>query len=159
MSGQEAQGGTAVGLLDALAPMEAAAVAYLRLWCDGPETRPLVWNDFAVLLGPAQGRGAVGALERLCVLCVRHGRRPLMRHQVDCRCLGADEACFANFVATAASGDRDDALWLASMMVRAEIAPLLVSEAQQLGLALRRMALRAKAAEPTPHRDTPRHLH
>ncbi|MEL6104228.1 MAG: hypothetical protein AAFR68_23370, partial [Pseudomonadota bacterium] len=81
--------------------------------------------------------------ETLCDLCVRHGRRPLMRHNVTCKCLGADESCFANFVGYASEGDREDALLIATTMVRPDVAPALVGVAQEFGLALKRMAIKA----------------
>lgn len=137
------RGGAPVGYITELEPIEAGAVLYLRLWCDGPDSQAQVWNDFAVALGPKNGRKALKSFERLCDLCVRHGRRPLMRHHVTCKCLGADESCFANFVGYASEGEREDALLIATTIVRPDMAPSLVGLAQEFGLALRRMALKA----------------
>ena len=143
------RGAAAVGQICDLQPLEGSAVLYLRLWCDGPAAQEQVWNDFAGRLGPAAGREAIGALEDLCSLCARHGRRALMRHQPTCECLGADEACFANLVAHAVEGEREDALLIATLLVRPDVSPLLASAAQTFGLALKRMALRTDhKAEP-----------
>ncbi len=139
------RGGAPVGLLNELGDVEAAAVLYLRLWSDGPAAQAEVWRDFSITLGPEKGRTALRALEALCDLCVRYGRRPLMRHQVTCRCLGADEACFANFVGAATEGEREDAMLMAMMIVRADLAPSLTALAQTVGFALKRMALRTPA--------------
>ena len=136
-----------MGHVDELGPIEAGAVRCLRLWCDGPDAQAQVWNDFATALGPEKGREALRSFETLCALCAEHGRRPLMRHAVTCKCLGADESCFANFVGYASEGEVQDALMIATVMVRPDIAPSLVSLAQDFGLALRRMALR------TTHRN------
>ncbi len=136
------RGSAPVGYVTDLGPIEASAVHYLRLWCDGPDGQTQVWNDFATALGPANGRNAVKSFEALCDLCVRHGRRPLMRHQVACTCLGSDESCFANFVGYASEGEREDALLVATTLVRPDMAPLLVGLAQDFGLALRRWALK-----------------
>lgn len=133
------RGGAPVGFVAELGPVEASAVLYLRLWCDGPDAQAQVWNDFATSLGPQRGRKALKAFENLCELCVRHGRRPLMRHRVNCKCLGADESCFANFVGYATDGEREDALLIATTIVRPDIAPMVVECAQQFGLALRHM--------------------
>lgn len=133
------RGGAPVGFLAELGPIEAGAVLYLRLWCDGPDAQAQVWNDFASSLGPKRGREALKAFECLCDVCVRHGRRPLMRHQVNCKCLGADESCFANFIGYATDGEREDALLIAMTIVRPDIAPMAVKCAQQFGLALRQM--------------------
>jgi hypothetical protein len=138
---QQNRGGAPVGFITELDSIEAASVIYLRLWCDGPDAQAQVWNDFASGLGPDQGRKAVQSFEELCHLCARHGRRPLMRHSVQCKCLGADESCFANFIATAVDGEREDALLIATLLVRPDVAPLIASHATNFGLALKRMHL------------------
>ncbi|KMW59781.1 hypothetical protein AIOL_004765 [Candidatus Rhodobacter oscarellae] len=137
------RGGAPVGYVAELGPVEAGAVLYLRLWCDGPEAQTQVWNDFVTALGHERGRSALKSFETLCDLCVQHGRRPLMRHHVTCKCFGADESCFANFVGYASEGEREDALLIATTIVRPDMAPALVGAAQDFGLALRRMAVKA----------------
>lgn len=135
------RGGAPVGFVAELGAIEAGAVLYLRLWCDGPTAQAQVWDDFTRVLGARSGRAALSSLEHLCDLCVRHGRRPMMRHHVSCKCLGADEACFANFVGAAAQGQHEDAMLIATLLVRPDFAPSLVGLGQALGLALRQMAL------------------
>lgn len=135
------RGGAPVGYVAELGPVEAGAVLYLRLWCDGPDARAQVGSDLAMALGAEGGGQALRAFEGLCELCIRHGRRPLMRHHVTCKCLGADESCFANFVGYASEGAREDALLIAMTIVRPDMAHTLVNYAQDFGLALRRMAI------------------
>lgn len=130
-----------MGFVTDLDGIEAASVIYLRLWSNGPDSQAQVWNDFASTLGAAQGRKALQSFEDLSRLCSRHGRRPLMRHSVNCTCIGADEACFANFIVTAATGDRDDAMLIATLLVRPDVVPLVTSLAADFGLALLRMNL------------------
>lgn len=137
------RGGAPVGYVGDLGPVEAGAVLYLRLWCEGPDAQTQVWNDFATALGPQNGKQVLTSFESLCDLCMRHGRRPLMRHHVACKCLGADESCFANFIGYASEGAREDALLMAMMIVRPDMAGPLVGLAEDFGLALRRMSLRA----------------
>lgn len=138
------RGGAPVGYLRELDPVGAAAVLCLRLWCDGPEGQAQVRRDFATVFGVRGGRRVLASLEKLCALCLRHGRRPLMRHAVTCKCLGADESWFASFIGYASEGERDDALLIAMTIVRPDIAPSLVGHAQVFGLALRRMSLRCR---------------
>ena len=135
------RGGAPVGFVAELDGVEAASVIYLRLWCDGPEAQASVRSDFASSLGPAEGRQACASFEDLCALCAQHGRRPLMRHSLNCKCLGADEACFANFIACAATGDREDAMLIATLLVRPDVAPLITALAADFGHALMRMNL------------------
>ena len=75
-----------------------------------------------------------------------------MRHDVSCKCLGADESCFANFIGYASEGEREDALLIAMNIVRPDIAPAVVGVAQDFGLALRWMAIRANG--PTTKHKT-----
>lgn len=114
----------------------------LRLWCDGPDVQAQVWNDFATAPGRKDGRAALASLEMLLDLCMRHGRRPLLRHHIACTCLWADETCCANFVGYASGGQREDALLIATSLVHPDMALSLVDFALNFGLALRRIALK-----------------
>ncbi|MEO3416642.1 hypothetical protein AAFO92_18485 [Roseovarius sp. CAU 1744] len=135
------RGGAPVGHLSELGPVEAGAIFYLRLWSDGRDAQSLVWNDFATALGPENGRKALKSFEALCTLCARHGRRPLMRHSLTCKCVGADESCFANFIGYASEGAREDAMLMATNLVRPDMAPVIVGLAEDFGIALKRMAI------------------
>ncbi len=151
MPEQPQRGGAPVGFLTDLDDIEAASVIYLRLWCDGPDAQAQVWNDFATELGHDQGRQVLKSFEQLCNLCARHGRRPLMRHSVQCKCIGADESCFANFIAMATDGNREDAMLIATLLVRADIAPLIASLAAEFGMGLKKMGRNApRSMTPTP---------
>lgn len=158
MSAEPSKRGAApVGLVGELDAIEAATVVYLRLWNDSIEGQDQVRWDFAAMLGTDQGHRAARALEELCNLCTQHGRRPLLRHAVQCSCVGADESCFANFVAVAAEGEREDAMLIATLLVRPDVAPLVTALAMDVGLALKRMRLcapraAAQAAEPVARR-------
>lgn len=158
MSTPVSRGGAAVGRLSDLDPVEAGAVLYLRLWSDGPNGRADAASDFDIALGSNHGRAAMLTLDRLCSLCASHGRRPLVRHGLGCACLGADENCFAQMIAAASEGAREDAMMMASLIVRPDFAPALASLSEELGLALRRMT----AAMPLPttgHRSPSTVLH
>lgn len=137
------RGGAPVGHLGELDEVEASSVLYLRLWCSGAEGQTQVRDDFAATLGRAGGAVALETLETFLCAAVEHGRRPLVRHDVLCSCVGADEAVIANFVAAAVSGDRDDALMIATLLVRAEMAPALTDLARQVGLTLRSLLRRS----------------
>lgn len=137
------RGGAPVGFITELDGIEAASVIYLRLWSDGQDAQAQVRDDFINALGHHQGNKAVMSFEQICTLCSRHGRRPLMRHSLNCKCLGADESCFANFIATASEGAREDAMLIATLLVRPDVAPLLAACAFDFGVALKRMRLGA----------------
>lgn len=144
------RGGASVGFMTELNPVEAAAVLYLRLWSEGDAGRARMRADFRMALGSDGGHRQHAAFCQLCELCVTHGRRPLMRHHLTCKCLGADESCFANFIASAAEGSREDAILIATLIVRADVAFGLADLAQQVGLAFRRMAPGHKDTQSYP---------
>lgn len=137
------RGGAPVGFLTDLDRIEATSILYLRLWSSGHDAQSKVRTDLTDGLGHDRGHRTFQSFEDLSSLCARHGRRPLARHAVQCRCIGSDELCFANFMATATDGDREDALLIATLLVRADVAPLIASLATNFGLALRRMHLSA----------------
>ncbi|WP_171240950.1 hypothetical protein [Ruegeria sp. HKCCA5491] len=146
MNSKTSRGGAPVGRLSDLSPIEAGAVMYLRLWSDGGQSRVDAASDLQIALGADMGHAAMMTLDRLCSLCAHHGRRPLIRHGLGCSCLGADENCFAQMIASASEGAREDAMMMASLIVRADFAPALASLSEELGLALRRMT----SAVPMP---------
>ncbi len=153
MSAPSSRGGATVGRLSDLGPIEAGAVMYLRLWGDGENGRAGAASDFEIALGADCGRSAMLTLDRLCSLCANYGRRPLIRHGLGCSCLGADENCFAQMIASASEGAREDAMMMASLIVRPDFAPALASLSEELGLALRRMTVAIPL--PTTGHETP----
>ena len=67
-----------------------------------------------------------------------HSRRALVGHAPGCPCAGADECVFARFVALAAEGSREQAILMAALMVRADLAFCLATRAEAIGLRLMR---------------------
>lgn len=136
-SHRDRRGGAPVGYLKELPALEAAAVIYLRLWCSGPETQAQVWNDFAVQFGGREGSQKLKAFERLMSSITDTARRPVMRHHVECACLGADEAVFANLIGAAANEDTiDDAALFAALLVRPGMATTIATRAQGVARSL-----------------------
>lgn len=156
---QDKRGAAPVGYLAELDPVEVTSVIYLRLWSDGGDGHAQMRCEFSAILGTDQGARALQSFEALCAACAAHGRRPLMRHSIGCKCLGADEACFAHFIATAADGDRDDAMLMATLLVRVDMAPVVASLATDVGLAFKRMRLRSQRAVDQPRIPEHRILH
>ena len=149
------RGAAAVGYLHDLTPIEASAVLYLRLWCEDPDAQEKINSDFRIGLGVDRGDDAYAALSRLTQLIVQNGRRPLMRHALECRCIGADESCFATMIASAAENDHEDSMLLASVMVKAQVASVAACLAFQVASALKSMthscdAMMTHVAQPEP---------
>lgn len=130
-------GGAAVGRLAELPPLEARIVRCVRLWSAGPEGRVALGDELARRHGPAAA-GLASSLDALLEATVRYARRPLMGHALDCPCAGSDECVFARFVALAAEGAREEAVLIAALLVRPDIALALTSLAESVGLGLMR---------------------
>lgn len=113
-------GAAKVGDLNALPPEDRFLVALFR---GRPEARRD--RDVAKIAGQLLG------------LMHSHGRRSLAPHHATCDCLGADEATFVEFIRQSANGAREDATLMALLLIRAEVAPLAVSLAEQLGLLIK----------------------
>lgn len=146
-------GGVTVGMLDDQPWFEATVIRYFRLWGDGPEGQDRVQYEYLAQAGPDTGPMLVAAWAEMIAIFASYRRRPLLRHATDCRCVGADEACFALFMATAAHGEEEDALMTALLMVRADMAPLVTQLARQVGLGLRQARLQM---QPQPIAAPPR---
>lgn len=149
------RGAAPVASLEALPGLEAWAVCAFRLWADGAEGQRGLAEDSAHRLGDEAGRRIADLFGDLVEMVLTHARRPLMRHDRSCACVGADEAVFAHFLAAATQGEREDALMIACLVVRPDVAPLAVSLAQTVGLAL----VRAQAADDRDARARARTLH
>lgn len=111
------RGGAPVGQLAELPPVELTAIVFLRAWCEGGAARADIGQGFVQRLGPEKGAAAAWQFDALMKLVLANARRPLMRHGIECPCFGGDEAAFANLVATAIVGDRDEATLFASILL------------------------------------------
>ena len=133
-------GAKAVATLDITPEPGRAAIRLLRMACESPLSRAAAFEDLALALGPLGADAAMTRFDALLDLMLRHGRRALMRHGTSCSCVGSDEAVFAHFVTTAARGEREDAVLIATLLVRADVALPLADLARDLGLSLMRAA-------------------
>jgi hypothetical protein len=121
--------------------------------CKAADSWAALWDGLALNVGAERASEAHKAFEGLMTLFVRHGRRPLMTHDGSCSCIGADEAVFAQFVCLAADGEPEDAMLMGMLLLRADIVPLAVGVAQQLGLLTRAIFdLGNTARMPPEHR-------
>lgn len=138
---QPPRGAAPVGYLSELCAVEAGVVRCLRSWSATRRDKDDMRRDLVSRLGQDRAEEALRLLDQICTLLARYGRRSLMRHQPGCKCLGGDESCFANFVMSASEGDTEDALLMATLLVRADVAPMAVSMASEFGLILKRLTL------------------
>ncbi len=145
-SAQDTRGGAAIGHVQDLDPLAASVVHCLRKVSEGGTGQTQLKSELARSQGPWQGKETLCALRQICDLCARYGRRPVECHQADCAVLGADEACMAHFIANATEGKREDAMMMATLLVRPDMAPGLTALAERFGLGLKQSALSRRSA-------------
>lgn len=131
-------GAAAVGRLAELPPIERQVIRCLRLWSDGPDGAEALHRELAGRHAPRQAARLVADFGELMRTTAGHARRPLLGHAPDCPCAGGDECVFARFVALAAEGAREDAVLMAALLVRADVALCLAGLAEAVGLGLMR---------------------
>lgn len=139
-------GAATVGDIRRMDGAQALAVMLLRDWFDGPDGRGRVARTFERALGPLAGPAAHQAWSEVMDVLSRDVRRPVMRHALSCRRVGADEAVIAHVLALAARGEREDAMLILSLLVPGDRLILTIHAAERAGLALMRVALRDRRA-------------
>lgn len=124
-------------------------VAGIRLWSeDEGAGNATLAEAVAGRIGRERAQRFISLFGDLMTLMAEHARRPMLRHRPACSCVGADEAVFANFVVAATHGPREDAMLIATLLLRPDVAPLAVSLAQTLGLELTRGLAKARKIPP-----------
>ncbi|CAM4308631.1 hypothetical protein [Palleronia rufa] len=147
-------GGAAVASLPALDGAQALSVLMYRDWFGGAEGRRRVEAVLSEALGPDRAHGALEDWDQLLEELVRHARRPLMCHHPSCQCVGADEAVFAQTLSLAAEGEREEAMLMLSLVIRADRLLVALNAAERAGRAVRwcaRSLCRARAGGTPVH--------
>ncbi|MCK0150492.1 hypothetical protein MWU54_10690 [Marivita sp. S6314] len=143
---RDIRGAAMVGQLTEVSPWEAELILNLRLWQDGVRGQDHVWNSYARVFGPQEGRAQLDVFEQLLWVIEANMIRPLVRHGVACRCIGSDEAVFANMVRFASDGELHEASLIATLMVRPAHAEHVALLAGEVGTATRELARGHNAA-------------
>lgn len=134
-----ARGGAAVGVLNRMETWEAQLVLNLRLWCEGPRGQEQVWNEYRRLLKSVDAHRECQTFETLVRTITSTAFRPLVRHEVGCSCVGADEGIFLNLVRTASDGHLHDAALIATLLVGPAHAEHIALLAGQVGQCTRKL--------------------
>lgn len=142
--GPARRGGAPVGVIAELPDVELGAVLLLRLWCEGDGGRAQIARDFLLCFETGRAAAEFENLDRLVRVVVQGGRRPLMRHGINCTCFGGDESAFAHMVAAAAAGDREEAMAFALALMSPDAAFAAVQMAESTGLAIHSLAAAAR---------------
>jgi len=151
---RDMRGGFPVAAIDTLPGAEQLLVRVLRYWSEGPEGAERIARMLRARLGVAVAERVQCALAEVFATIARHGRRNLVRHKVQCSCVGADEAVFAHFVMLAATGEREDAMLVGALMVEGPLLLTFTDAARRAGLELCRADLATGSLGPERARAT-----
>ncbi|MEQ3729254.1 MAG: hypothetical protein ABNH38_17730 [Tateyamaria sp.] len=153
MSEYHKRGGAAVAALNRMDAWEAALVLNLRLWSEGPAGQEHVRGEFDRALNQTHAKRAWEDFDSLLRRIIDLAHRPMVRHEVGCNCVGADECVFAHLVGTASAGHLNDAALIATLLVGPAHAEHIAILAGEVGQCARRIH-KHHTAFPTekPHR-------
>ena len=124
------KGGSPVAVLSDLSWEEHLVIYYFRCCFDGSEALLEVHEEFRFYLGIEIANKTIRALQFLFSKLQNNGRRRLVRHDLNCKCVGADENCFAQLVTRSTYTDKNDAILIGILLTDANLAPELVYAAE-----------------------------
>ena len=131
------RGGATVGYMVDIEEEEFLFISYFRSYCDGYESRIKLQDVFISNLGVEEGYATLDALDSFCELIYKKGRRQLIRHDVSCECIGADENCLCQLVFSACEENIDDAKLIGTLITDAYLAEEITMLARKIGMSIR----------------------
>jgi hypothetical protein len=131
------KGGSPVAIMSDLTKEEFLAVYYFRCWFEGLEAIRDLRHEFVSYLGYELGNRTVFSLEALCLTLVKKGRRKLAKHELNCKCVGADENCIAQLITRSTLDDKRDAELIAMLLSDPSTVPELVKHSESFGHGLK----------------------
>ena len=131
------KGGSPVAIMSDLSWEEHLIIYYFRCCFEGSEALLEVHEEFSFYLGEETADKTLGALHFLFRKLQNNGRRHLVRHDLNCKCVGADENIFAQLVTRSSNTDKRDAILIGILLSNADLAPELVYAAEDLAVGVR----------------------
>ena len=124
------KGGSPVAVISDLSWEEHLIIYYFRCCFEEPQALLEVHEEFRFYLGAEIANKTIGALQFLFNKLQNNGRRRLVRHDMNCKCVGADENCFAQLVTRSTYTDKNDSILIGILLTDADLAPELVYAAE-----------------------------
>ena len=124
------KGGSPVAVISDLSWEEHLVIYYFRCCFEGSEALLQVHEEFRFYLGAETADKTIRSLQFLFSKLQNNGRRRLVRHDLNCKCVGADENCFAQLVTRSTYLDKKDAILIGILLSDADLAPELVYAAE-----------------------------
>ena len=126
------KGGSPVAIMSDLSWEEHLIIYYFRCCFEGSEALLEIREEFRFYLGTETANKTIGALQFLFTKLQNSGRRRLVSHDLNCKCVGADENCFSQLVTRSTYTDKKDAILIGILLTDADLAPELVYAAEDL---------------------------
>ena len=124
------KGGSPVAIMSDLSWEEHLVIYYFRCCFEGSEALLEIHEEFRFYLGTEKATKTIGALQFLYNKLQNNGRRRLVSHDLNCKCVGADENCFAQLVTRSTYTDKKDSILIGLLLTDADLAPELVYAAE-----------------------------
>ena len=124
------KGGSPVAIMSDLSWEEHLVIYYFRCCFEGSEALLEIYEEFRFYLGTEKANKTIGALQFLYNKLQNNGRRRLVSHDLNCKCVGADENCFAQLVTRSTYTDKKDSILIGLLLTDADLAPELVYAAE-----------------------------
>ena len=130
------KGGSPVAIISDLSWEEHLIIYYFRCCFEGSEALLEVYEEFRFYLDTETASKTIGALQFLFRKLQNNGRRRLVSHDLNCKCVGADENCFAQLVTRSTYVDKKDAILIGILLTDADLAPELVYAAEDFAVGI-----------------------
>ena len=124
------KGGSPVAIMSDLSWEEHLVIYYFRCCFEGSEALLEIHEEFRFYLGTEKASKTIRALQFLYNKLQNNGRRRLVSHDLNCKCVGADENCFAQLVTRSTYTDKKDSILIGLLLTDADLAPELVYAAE-----------------------------
>ena len=124
------KGGSPVAIMSDLSWEEHLVIYYFRCCFEGSDALIEIHKEFSFYLDTETANKTIQALQFLFRKLQNNGRRRLVRHDLNCKCVGADENCFAQLVIRSTYRDKKDAILIGVLLTDADLAPELVYAAE-----------------------------
>ena len=114
-------GATPVGFLVELEDIEERSILILRTLNSHEYDRFDLISYLLISLGRTRGKELIDCLEEIYKILQKHGRRRFEFRNINCRCIGSDEALFAEIIRASSVDQIDDVKIMSSLFLDANL--------------------------------------
>ena len=111
----------------------------MRRYCDGEISRQTLKKELIINLGYSSGEKTFDSLKNLFENIFHHGRRALIRHNIECDCVGADESCLAQLILRAGNNYKEEAILISLLLMPPDFSSETVRLASEIGASIKNL--------------------